>query len=166
MTPTLESIDARLRHIEDVEAIKTTRLKYHWAMNEGIYDGLGDIYTEDAFIDFDGIVAVRGHAEVVDTLARLGSRVDFIKQFPSFHMVEVNGDGATGICYLDARYADKGESIMAAVKYTDKFRRTPQGWKFSEMLVKIYFNVPITRGWAGEGLRTIEPLAPARGASS
>jgi hypothetical protein len=50
---------------------------------------------------------------------------------------------------------------MAAVKYDDKFRRTPEGWKFSEMIVTIYFNVPITKGWAGEGLKTIDKLDPA-----
>ena len=161
MTLTLESLDSRLKHLEDLDAIKTTRLKYHWAMNEGIFDGLGDIYTEDAYIDFPGIAAVRGHAEVVDTLARLGSRVDFIKQFPSFHMVEIDGDEATGVCYLDARYADKGQSIMACVKYDDKFRRTPEGWKFSEMRVHIYFNVPIQQGWADGDLKIIEKLEPA-----
>ena len=161
MTLTLESLDARLRHIEDVEAIKTTRLKYHWAMNEGIFTGLGDIYTDDAYIDFPGIAAVRGHAAVIDTLERLGTRVDFIKQFPSFHMVEVNGDEATGVCYLDARYAHKGKSIMACVKYDDKFRRTPEGWKFSEMLVTIYFNVPLDQGWATGNTKIIDKLEPA-----
>ena len=119
-------------------------------MNEGIFDGLGDIAPRmPSSISTGSTQAVRGHAAVIDTLARLGSRVDFIKQFPSFHMVEIDGDaGATGVCYLDARYADKGKSIMACVKYDDKFRRTPEGWKFSEMLVTIYFNVPIEQGWA------------------
>ena len=72
-------------------------------------------------------------------------------------MVEVDGDEAVGMAYLDARYVQDGKSVIAAIRYDDRYRRTPAGWKFTEMLVHVYFAVPVELGWATKGRNQLRP---------
>ena len=148
MATEMKLLEARIERLEDIEAIRELRMLYHHYNNEGTYHRLEELYTDDAYIDFQPLGDARGRKAVGELLVGLTNTVVFIKQFISSHMVKVDGDTATGISWLDARYSQDGKSIIAAVKYDDKYRRTPQGWKFSEMLVKIYFSVPVQQGWA------------------
>ena len=160
MSVDLKLLEARIKRLEDIEAIRELRMYYHYYNNEGMFDRLAALYTEDAYVDFEPLAKARGRKAIGDLLVNLTRSVAFIKQFVTNHMVTVDGDTGTGISYLDARYAQAGQSLIAAVKYTDAYRRTPDGWKFSEMLVKIYFTVPVQEGWASDKLHYLESATP------
>jgi len=146
----IEELEKRLRRVEDIEAIRKLRMTYHLLTNEGALGQAGRLFTDEAYVVFEQIGEARGRAAFDSLFERLQGNVDFILQFPTNHMVELDGDTATGVAYLDARYAQQGKSIIAAVKYTDKYCRTAQGWRFTEMVVKIIFAVPIEQGWAAQ----------------
>ena len=144
----LAVLDARLRRLEDIEEIRGLRMKYHYLINEGRAEETEGLYTGDAYVEYEGVVVARGHAEFSRAIPALSRRLTFVKQFPSNHMVEVHGDEATGVAYLDARYANEGQSIMACARFSEKYRRTAEGWRISEMICRTYFNVPVQQGWA------------------
>jgi ketosteroid isomerase-like protein len=159
MSVDLQRLEERIRALEDIEAIRHLRMTYHHYTNEGMYDRIGDLYTEDAYVEFDTLANARGEQNVRALLLKLNGSVTLIKQFIGNHMVTLNGDSASGISYLDARYVQDGKPVIAAVRYADKYRRTADGWKMSEMLVKIFFCVPISVGWAGEKLQYMKPVS-------
>lgn len=159
MSVNLSLLDARIRALEDIEAIRHLRMTYHHYTNEGMYDRVGDLYTEDAYVDFNLLATARGRENIRALILKLNGSVTFIKQFITNHMVTLNGDTASGVSYLDARYVQDGNAVIAAVRYSDKYRRTADGWKMSEMLVKIYFCVPISVGWAEEKLHYMKPVS-------
>lgn len=148
MDSKLAELDARLRRLEDIEEIHRLRMQYHFLMNEGRAEEMAGLYTEDASIEFEGVVTAQGRAEIGRAIPALSRRMSFVKQFPANHMVEIHGDEATGLAYLDARYAMDGQSIMACARFAEKYRRTAAGWQISEMICRTYFNVPVQQGWA------------------
>jgi ketosteroid isomerase-like protein len=147
-----------MRRLEDIEEIRGLRMSYHYLINEGRAEETAGLYTDDAYVEYEGVVVARGRAEFSRAIPSLSRRLTFIKQFVSNHMVEVTGDDATGIAYLDARYAHDGRSVMATARFAEKYRRTPGGWKISEMICRTYFNVPIEEGWAGAVRQHFVPL--------
>jgi ketosteroid isomerase-like protein len=144
---TLESLDRRLRLLEDIEAIRDLRMRYHFCINEQQWGGIVDLYTDDAHVAIAPVVDVRGK-EAIDRFYRaLPDHVDIVKQFIHNHMVEVRGDVAEGVSYLDARYGGDGQSLLVAGRFKELYRRTDAGWKISETLVELFFSAPVEPGW-------------------
>jgi ketosteroid isomerase-like protein len=155
MPSEVERNEARLRRLEDLEEIRLLRMRYHYYVNERVMREAAVLYTEDAYVEFQSLKGVKGRAEIEAFYDSLNGNVDSISQFVANHMVTVEGDEATGVCYADARYAQQGQSIIASIRYDDKYRRTAEGWRFSEMIVKIRFAVPLTQGWAQGNMNAV-----------
>ena len=145
--PTLASLDQRVRHLEDIHAIKTLRMLYHRYINEEEFDRVVSLYTPDARLDFGPIAKAAGTAQIDAMYRSLPDNVEIVKQFIHNHLVEVHGDEAVGLAYLDARYGNKGESLLVAARFEEKYRRTADGWRISETIVTVYFAAPVQPGW-------------------
>ena len=151
MTADSNSVEARMRRLEDIDAIRRLRMDYHRYVNTRTMAEAAILYSGDAFVDFGPTERARGRDEIATLYAKYNDQLDIIKQFPANHMIELNGDEATGQAYADARYGYDGHSVMACASYDETYRRTPEGWKISEMIVTIHFAVPVQQGWAGGG---------------
>jgi len=154
----MASIEARTQRLEDIEEIRRLRMRYHYFINEQKWDQFTTIFTEDALVDFGFVSQARGSEEIRELFLRIPRNLPLVKQFIHNHMVDVDGDQATGLSYLDARYAQDGESVMVAAKFEEKYRRTPAGWKISEMVLELYFSAPLSKGWAGEQVNFVKPF--------
>lgn len=155
MSATLED---RIRRLEDIEEIRQLRMKYHINTNDGHFDRMWELFTEDAWVDFGYISKAKGREEIDALFKRIPNNLPLVKQFIHNHLVEVNGDEATGISYLDARYAQDGDSVMVAARFDEIYVRTADGWRIKQMLLELYFSVPINVGWAGETLNYVKPF--------
>lgn len=145
------SVEERMQRLEDLDAIRRLRMDYHRYVNTRAMPQAAMLYTEDAFVDFGPTEQARGRKEIEELYVKYNGQLDIIKQFPANHMIELNGDEAHAEAYADARYGYDGHSVMACASYDEKYRRTADGWKISEMVVKIHFAVPVQQGWAGGG---------------
>jgi hypothetical protein len=62
-------------------------------------------------------------------------------------VIELDGDTATGRTYIEefGRFRDGGSHLNYAV-YHDKYRRTPDGWKFAERVYELMYvdTTPLT----------------------
>jgi ketosteroid isomerase-like protein len=154
----LASFDARLRTLEDIEEIRRLRMKYHLYMNEQQFHRIVEVFTEDAVVDFGELSRARGADEIRDLFKRIPRHLSMVKQFIHNHIVDVTGDTATGISFLDARYAQAGESVMVAAKFDEDYVRTQAGWRVKEMRLGLYFSVPISVGWAGQDVNFVKPF--------
>lgn len=158
MTTDIAALEARLRRLEDIEEIRRLRMRYHDFINQQKFDQIAQLFTDDASLDFGYVAQAKGMAEIHELFVRMPSNLSMIKQFIHNHIVDVDGDVATGTSYLDARYAQDGESVMVASRFLETYKRLADGWKISTFQVEIYFSVPINKGWAGEQTNYVKPF--------
>ena len=133
-------------------------MQYHINTNDGHFERMWELFTEDAYVDFGYISRARGREDIKALFLRIPRNLPLVKQFIHNHMVDVDGDQATGISYLDARYAQDGDSVMVAARFDEIYVRTQEGWRIKQMLLDLYFSVPITIGWAGDQLNYVKPF--------
>ncbi len=149
------TLEERIQRLEDIEAIKSLRNKFHYFINERMPERFRELYTEDAVVIFDEFLRQEGIEAIVAAASRFPKDL-LLRQYIHNHEVELNGDTATGYSYLDARYGQNGQSLIVAGRYDDKYRRTPDGWRINEVKVTLLFSVPVQKGWGGPPEELIE----------
>ena len=149
------SLEQRLRLLEDQEDIRRLRQLYHVWINAREFDKLVALFTDDAVFEIEGLVRFEGGAEIDKGMRATGDGISLIKQFVAQHVIDVDGDRATGIADLEARYASDGVSIMASGRYHEVYVRTPAGWRIKSCRTVGFYTVPLNVGWAGEKLQYI-----------
>ena len=60
-------------------------------------------------------------------------------------LIEVAGDNATASVYWDEIREENNTLIQAGGTYFDKLRRTSEGWKFSERLIRLAYRIKLAR---------------------
>jgi len=153
----LTGLEAHVRHLEDIEEIRGLRFKYHDFLNRSRFERMSELYTDDARVRIDYVASAEGKEEIHEFFLTIPRTLSFIKQFIHNHLVNVDGDMASGVAYMDARYAAEGQSLMVAGRFDEKYRRTTAGWRIADTFVTLYFSVPLSKGWAGAELHHIAP---------
>ena len=160
----LARMEARLQELEDREAIRTLRCRYHECINEGRFAAIPDLFSEDAELDFAHLGKGKGRREIAAFFgATVGSgsgpaeaeekpRLYRVKQFIHNHVVEISGDSGTGYAYLFATPVYAGEAYVVAARYDDEYVRRDGRWLFRVMRLTPYYMVPLKEGWAGDDL--------------
>jgi len=155
-TPSLEEISSRLARLEarvtllqDVEAIRSLRQRYHEYVNEGRHGEISELFAEQGVVDFGELGRRVGRKAIHRFFAEelINDDLSFIKQFNHNHAVEVSGDRATGSSYLEAKNVLAGEATRVAARYDDTYLRSDAGWRIQEMKLTLYFVTPFSHGW-------------------
>jgi ketosteroid isomerase-like protein len=154
----MTELEQRIARLESIEEIRRLRADYHHFVNTGQFDRVSSLFAADGVCDLSYLGRYDGRDAVHAGYLAMGARERFrIQQYPHNHMVDVDGDEATGYSYLDARYARFGVSYVVAGRYDDKYQRTADGWRFALMKFEIMFTVPSALGWAGDELHYLRP---------
>ena len=157
----VKELEAKVRELNDREAIRDLRYRYHEYVNEGKFADIANLFTEDGELDFGHLGRAKGRTELIAffsppaRLPHAGDReilpgISFVKQFIHNHVIHLQGDRGTGFAYLEAKPIYKGESFLVAARYDDEYVRQGGQWKFSKMSLTPYFMVPLREGWAQE----------------
>lgn len=149
------TIEERIQRLEDIEAIRSLRHKFHYFVNERLPERAREIYTDDAVIIFDEFLRQEGIEAIIAAASRFPEDL-LLRQYIHNHEIELDGDTATAYSYLDARYGQNGQSLIVSGRYDDKYRRTPDGWRICEVKVTLQFSVPIQKGWGVPADQLIE----------
>ena len=70
--------------------------------------------------------------EAAGHIARSLERYDRTLHFVGNHRAEVEGDQATGVTYCFAHHISGTDDHAMAIRYLDRYRRTPDGWRITE----------------------------------
>jgi len=153
----LQRLEAQVAALEDVEAIRSLRQRYHEYINEGRHARIAELFAERGVVDFGELGRRVGREAIHTFFAKelINDDLSFIKQFNHNHAVEVSGDRATGSSYLEAKNVLSGEATLVAARYDDTYVRTAAGWRFQQMELTLYFVAPFAQGW-GEAARSPE----------
>ncbi len=102
---------------------------------------LASLFTHDGALRMPNIPAeLVGREEIRAGGERLQGQWDFFVQTTHPGTIQLNGDTATGRAYIQelARARD-GRQGLNYVIYHDRYRRTPDGWKFTERVYEVRY---------------------------
>ena len=158
----IESLEARVRRLEDVEAIRYLKARYCDYCDNGYDpDGIAALYTEDGIWDGgrtfgrrEGREAIRRHFQGASgriSIARHQVMNPMIDLIPS---PDGEPEEATGQWLLFQPCTDAGASgsgaMWLAATYHDRYRRVDGVWLFAETVIDVAFYTPFEQGWAAQ----------------
>jgi ketosteroid isomerase-like protein len=144
-----ETMEQTIRRLADEHAIRDLARRYaHFVWRKDV-TGAIDLFAEDGEMDTGDRPPIRGKAALTESYKGMITGPDFLP-FVHNHIVELNGDTATGTCYLDLRATVEGKSMIGAGSYDDEYVRTDGGWKFRSRKLTMDVFVPLSEGWNAE----------------
>lgn len=139
-------LEARLRRLEDRQAIEDVGLYYFLVMDERQLDKLPEIFTEDAHLgSLDGVFNADGVAALRETYQ---GRFDALG--PTFHFShgalvrfdEHDPDAARGVVVGHAEVVRNDVTMWVALRYEDVYRRTSEGWRIADRVMSYMYYTP------------------------
>ncbi|MGI5440201.1 MFS transporter [Streptomyces shenzhenensis] len=139
--------EARLTHLEDVQAIRQLRARYCHALDDQRWDDLIDTFTEEGI--FVGLATAQGRENLKEFFSALSDGpIDAWWHFSANETVEIDGDRAAGMTWLWQPCVVEGRAQVAAGRYVDRMVRCTDGrWRFEERRVSFFWWVDQERGW-------------------
>jgi len=139
---------AKVSELLDREAIRDLARRYAHAVWKGDVEAAIELFSDDCEVVFGDDPAVRGKEDLRASYSQAFAKSDFLP-FISSHVVDVDGDRASGVCYLDLRATVDGRSMIGAGYYNDSYIRIGDCWRFTSRKLTLKFLVPLSEGWAG-----------------
>jgi ketosteroid isomerase-like protein len=144
-----EELSRTVRMLADKEAIRDlARLYAHYVWHQDA-DSMTQLFTEDGEMDTSLEPPIKGRAALAEAFQRLIGNTDF-QPFVHNHVVELDGDQATGTCYVDLRAIQDGKSMIGSGFYRDCYVRSDGAWKIYSRSLELRFFVPLEEGWVPE----------------
>jgi ketosteroid isomerase-like protein len=105
------------------------------------YDRAASLFTPDAVVRMPNVpVELNGLEEIRAWGDRVPALLDYFVQTTHPGTIHLDGDTASGRAYMSEliRFRD-GRSELNYAVYHDRYRRTPEGWKFTERVYEIRY---------------------------
>jgi hypothetical protein len=165
----IEDLEARIRVLEDIEAIRKLKATYCYLCDAGLGDPRNRNELITHFADHAKVDFGLGPGSTFE--GKEGLEVFFGQVVPGavsfcMHMIhnpiiEVDGDRATGKWYYEAPTTDAATSRAQwmAGTYEEEYVRENGEWKFASIKTKWKYISPYDEGWAknrGEVLAALE----------
>ena len=147
---TIEELEAKVRLLEDIEAIKKLFARFCYLVDSGDWDELMTHFTDDAVADFPASPFGRHEGKV--GVARLFKELlvfDFMVHMCHNPIIEVNGEKATGEWYYEvpATHKQQKKAIWLVGKYENEFVKVGGEWKIKALVGHMYYVTPYDEGW-------------------
>ena len=142
----MNPLEARIRHIEDRQAISDLIQAYTFAMDNRDLSWAMDLFTPDGrFRSADGVMDGRGHEAMADQFRRRYASLGFnFHVTHDQHITFVNEDEATGLVSSHAEVVRNGEAMVTAMRYHDAYRRCEDSkWRFTDRCIHFFYYMPI-----------------------
>jgi hypothetical protein len=136
----MTTLEDRIRVLEDIEKIRRLTARYCVAVADGDLDGLVGLFCGDGAFESE-----RGRSAGSDELRAFYSRVvepPTNKPFIHNHLIDVDGDEATGTCAVEVHQIRDGLAYLSAGRYCDSYRRVGSNWLFASRVYESHLRVP------------------------
>lgn len=134
------NVEVAVRELVDRQSITELIYAYCECFDRNDPDGVAELFTPDAIIDYNPDTANITGAELASTIA-VGLRETFAAT--SHHISNVmitfeSSDTARSLCYVDAwhRYHSGAPDSFLWGRYLHHYRRTEAGWRISSLLLQ------------------------------
>ena len=141
----------RIGQLEDREAIRDLANRYaHHVWQEEPLKAV-ELFARDGEMDMGEGTVIKGRDALRAVYSdKVGGEM-MLHPFVHNHVIDLDGDRATGTCYLDLRCTRDGQSLMGSGYYDDVYVREEGTWRFQSRKLTICYLVPPTAGWTQEG---------------
>ena len=153
-----------LQAVADRVEIEALRGEFTDAAMMRDYDRVASLFTPDGVLRMPNIpVELAGREQIRAWGERVPDLVDYLVQTTHPGTIQLDGDTASGRAYIqELGRARDGRSELNYAIYHDHYRRTPDGWKFTERVYEVRYHD--TSPLAGSAPRaTGAPADPATG---
>jgi len=139
------STEARLRQLEDIEAIRQLKARYCQACDDDHDpDAVADLFVDDGVWEasisgrFEGRAAIHGYFAAVRATGRMRHSAHNVFN----PVIEVDGDEASGhwrllMLYTVETAGGDVEHFRIIGCYRDRYRRLQGQWRFSELYCQV-----------------------------
>lgn len=158
-SPSGLSLAERITRLEDLEAIRHLDAQYCRHLDDGNWDALMDLFTDDG--EFDGLSHPRGKQEMRTFFAGLadGGLTSFWHFITNLE-IDLDGDRAFVRSFLWQPCVTDGTPAIAAGRYNDEVVKVDGRWLYRVKQVRFHFFGPLEAGW-DENLFALESARKA-----
>jgi len=130
-----------LQAIADRVEIEALRGEFTDAVMTRDYDRLASLFTQDGAVRMPHVNAEAvGRKEIRAGVERLQSLWDYFVQTTHPGTIRLEGDTAAGRAYIsELMHGRDGSSHLNYAVYHDRYRRTQDGWKFTERVYEVKY---------------------------
>jgi ketosteroid isomerase-like protein len=139
------NLEARVARLEAESQIRQLVAHYSFDIDDRRVEAVRALFAEDAVLrSHDGVMHAAGPDAI---MAQFDGR--FAVLGPGHHVMHdiqidfVDDENATGRVAGHAELMRHGRMMVAALRYDDRYRRTPAGWKFAERVIGFLYYVPV-----------------------
>jgi bile-acid 7alpha-dehydratase len=152
----LKDLEARIKKLEDLEAIKRLKYKYFRCIDKALWDEIGDCFAEDALADYgpDPEWKIKGRAGITKFFKEMiGPAYSLCVHQGHNPEIDLTSDKtAKGQWELDNFMvaSDPVKGIWIAAFYEDEYVKEKGAWKIKSTRVVFIFRSDLEKGWAKE----------------
>lgn len=129
-------VEAGLRALLDEAAIRDLVRRYAHCVWQRDAAGAAALFAVDAVMDTGDRPPLEGRQAILDEYRRTFDASGF-RPFVHNHVVDIQGDRATGTAYLDLRASVDGRAMEGWGFYEDAYVRTDEGWRFARRRLEL-----------------------------
>lgn len=149
-------LEAAVRDLIDREAIRDLASRYVDRVWHKDIDGVVGLFAEDARFDTEEYPPVSGRAALRDVFKIIFDTQD-LEPWVHNHVVDLDGDTATGRCFLDLRMIRDSKRLFATGFYDDTYVKVDGAWRFAHR------KVTMRSFWPAARRRSAEPAGDGEG---
>jgi ketosteroid isomerase-like protein len=143
----VDDLAARVARLEDRAEIRELVARYGFVVDDRDIDGLGELFTPDGcFRSRDGVIDAHGREAVIETFHGRYAALGLSLHVTHDHVVsfdEDDPDRAGGLLSSHAEVHRNGRTMVAALRYEDRYRRHEGRWRFADRLLSFMYYVPV-----------------------
>jgi ketosteroid isomerase-like protein len=146
-----------IQAIADRFEIEALRGEFTDAVMMRDYDRLASLFTEDGAVRMPHINAeATSREEIRAGIERMQGMWDYFVQTAHPGTIQLDGDTAVGRAYISELMHGHDRSHLNYAVYHDRYRRTPDGWKFTERVFEVrYLDATPLAGSAPQGKQAV-----------
>jgi 3-phenylpropionate/cinnamic acid dioxygenase small subunit len=128
--------------LEDRQEIEDVLIAYTHSLDRRDWAALEKCFTPEATTYYGELGGSNDNRdEIVDTCKQALEPIEASQHLVSNLIIEVDGDSATAVCYLNGLHATKGtpggDVCTVFGTYSDRLTRTDEGWRISHRELEI-----------------------------
>ena len=147
----VEELRERVRHLEDVEALRNLKAEYAAACDDNYdADRLAALFVEDATWESQGMGRYEGREAIRGFFRGISGHFIFALHYGLNPQIEVTGDTARARWYLfmPCTVGDTGKAMWRAGLDEEEYVRVQGKWMYKSKKSAPFFHTTFEEGWA------------------
>lgn len=134
----LQQLARLVRRVDDRQQLAELLSRYGMAVDDRDFEAIGRQFAPDG--EFHG---VKGRQQIVDFYRARTSTFSTSSHYAlTWHFDFTDDDHASGVVNAHAELCIGGKTVRLALRYLDRYVRSPQGWLFQQRVLKFRYVLP------------------------